>query len=87
MKPLSADTPPEIEEILLERYRQMTPFEKLMQVFELNRMAQQRAALRLQAQYGPDLSERELRLRLAALWLDRETMIEAFGWDPEIEGY
>jgi hypothetical protein len=87
MKPLSADTPPEIEEILLERYRQMPPFEKLMQVFELNRMAQQMAALRLQAQYGPDLSERELRLRLAALWLDRETMIEAFGWDPEIEGY
>jgi hypothetical protein len=87
MKPLSADTPPEIEEILLERYRQMPPFEKLMQVFELNRMAQQMAALRLQAQYGPDLSERELRLRLAALWLDRETMIEAFGWDPEVEGY
>lgn len=87
MKPLSADTPPEIEEILLERYRQMPPFEKLMQVFELNQMAQQMAALRLQAQYGPDLSERELRLRLAALWLDRETMIEAFGWDPEIEGY
>jgi hypothetical protein len=87
MKPLSADTPLEIEEILIERYRQMPPFEKLMQVFELNRMAQQMAALRLQAQYGPDLSERELRLRLAALWLDRETMIEAFGWDPEIEGY
>jgi hypothetical protein len=87
MKTLSADTPPEIEEILLERYRQMPPFEKLMQVFELNQMAQQMAALRLQAQYGPDLSERELRLRLAALWLDRETMIEAFGWDPEIEGY
>jgi hypothetical protein len=87
MKPLSADTPPEIEEILLERYRQMPPFEKLMQLFELNRMAQQMAALRLQAQYGPDLSERELRLRLAALWLDRETMIEAFGWDPEVEGY
>jgi hypothetical protein len=87
MKPLFADTPPEIEEILLERYRQMPPFEKLMQVFELNRLAQQMAALRLQAQYGPDLSERELRLRLAALWLDRETMIEAFGWYPEIEGY
>jgi hypothetical protein len=25
MKPLSADTAPEIAEILLERYRQMTP--------------------------------------------------------------
>jgi len=41
----------------------------------------------IQARYGPDLTERELRLRLAALWLDRETMIEAFGWDPEVEGY
>ncbi|HEY3570498.1 MAG TPA: hypothetical protein VGP73_21385 [Thermoanaerobaculia bacterium] len=87
MKTLSLDTPPEIEEIVLERYRQMPPFEKLMQVFELNQMAQQMAALRIQAQYGPDLSERELRLRLAALWLNRDLMIEAFGWDPEAKGY
>ena len=87
MKTLSPDTPPEVEEILIERYRRMTPFERLMQVWELNQMAQQVAAMRIQAQYGPDLPERELRLRLAALWLDRETMIEAFGWDPEAEGY
>jgi hypothetical protein len=87
MRTQSADTSPEIEEILLERYRRMAPWEKLLQVFELNRMAQQMAALRIQAQYGPNLSERELRLRLAALWLDRETMIEAFGWDPEVQGY
>lgn len=87
MKTQSADTPPEIEERLLEGYRRMTPWEKLRQVFELNRMAQQMAAMRIQAQYGPNLSERELRLRLAALWLDRETMIEAFGWDPEEKGY
>ena len=87
MKTQSDDTPPEIEERLLEGYRRMTPWEKLRQVFELNRMAQQMAAMRIQAQYGPNLSERELRLRLAALWLDRETMIEAFGWDPEEKGY
>ncbi len=87
MKTQSRDTPPEVEEILLERYRQMSPFEKLMQVFELNYMVQSMAAMRIQARYGPNLSERELRLRLAALWLDRETMIEAFGWDPEIKGY
>lgn len=84
---MSLDTAPEVEEILLDRYRRMAPQEKLRQVFELNRMAQQMAAMRIQAQYGPDLPERELRLRLAALWLDRGTMIEAFGWDPEIEGY
>ena len=87
MRTQSPDTPPEIEEIMLERYRQMSPLDRLRQVFELNYTAQSMAALRIQAQYGPDLSERELRLRLAALWLDRETMIEVYGWDPEVEGY
>ncbi len=33
------------------------------------------------------IPERELRLRLASLWLDRETMIRVFHWDPEPEGY
>jgi hypothetical protein len=87
MKTQSPDTPQEIEEILLEGYRRMPPIEKLRQVFDLNRAAQRMAAMRIQARYGPNLSERELRLRLAALWLDRETMIAAFGWDPEVEGY
>ena len=87
MKTQSLDTPPEIEEMMLERYRRMSPLDRLRQVFELNYAVQAMAAARLQAQYGPDLSERELRLRLAALWLDRETMIEVYGWDPEIAGY
>ena len=87
MKTQSPDTPPEIEEILLEGYRRMHPVDKLRQVFDLNRTAQRMAAIRIQAQYGPNLSEHELRLRLAALWLDRETMIAAFGWDPKVEGY
>jgi hypothetical protein len=87
MRTQSPDTPPEIEEMLLERYRRMTPQEKLQQVVDLNRAAQQMAAARIRAQYGPDISERELGLRLAALWLDRETMVKVFGWDPEKEGY
>lgn len=34
----------------------------------------------------PDADEREIRLRLAALRLDREAMVRWFAWDPEIEG-
>jgi hypothetical protein len=34
----------------------------------------------------PDASERELRLRLASMRYDRETMIRAFGWDPAEPG-
>lgn len=33
-----------------------------------------------------DDSPRERQLRLGALTIDRELMIEAFGWDPEREG-
>ena len=28
-----------------------------------------------------------LCLRLAALWLDRETMIKVYDWDPDKKGY
>ncbi len=87
MKPQSSDTPPEIEEIILEGYRRMSPAEKLQRVMDLNRAAQDMALARIRAQYGPDLSEREERLRLAALWLDREIMVRVFGWDPEARGY
>ena len=87
MKPMSLDTPPEVEELMLDAYRRMTPAEKLGRVVELSRAAEAMAAARIRATYGPDLPERELRLRLAALRLDRETMIEVFDWDPEEKGY
>ena len=83
----SLDTPPEIEQILIEGYRRMSLAEKLQRVCDLNHMVETMAAARIRQQYGPDLPERELRLRLAALRLDRETMIEVFGWDPEEKGY
>lgn len=87
MNPMSLDTSPEIEEMVLEGYRRMAPREKMQRIVELNRAVEEMAAARIRAQYGPDLPERELRLRLAALRLDRETMIEVFGWDPEEKGY
>ena len=87
MRPMSRDTPADVERILIEGYRRMTPSEKLQRVAELNRLAEAMATARIRRQYGPDISERELRLRLAALRLDRETMIEVFDWDPEVEGY
>ncbi|HPQ40416.1 MAG TPA: hypothetical protein PLV45_08580 [bacterium] len=86
MKIFGEDTHPEIEEMLLEGYRKMSPTEKWNRVNELTIAVQQLALARIRKQYG-NISEREQRLRLAALWIDRETMIDAFGWDPDIEGY
>jgi hypothetical protein len=85
MLPLSADTPPEVEGLLIAGYRRMTAAEKLKRVQALNETALQFAAARVRRD-RPGISERELRLRLASLWLDRATMIRAFGWDPEQHG-
>jgi hypothetical protein len=86
VKQLAADTPPEIEAVIIEGYRRMSPRQKLERVRELGRAAQQMALLRIAKQY-PNATERERRLRLASLWLTREQMIAAFDWDPEREGY
>lgn len=81
------DTDPEIEKMLIEGYRRMPPHLELERVVSLNRALDQLALARIQATYGPDISERELQLRLAALSLGRETMIKVFDWDLDVEGY
>ncbi len=80
------DTPHHIQQMLIAGYRKMSPQQKLKQVSELTRAAQQLALARIRKQYGT-LSESEQQLRLASLWLDRETMMRVFHWDPQKEGY
>ncbi len=80
------DTSPRMQKILAAGYRKMTPRQKLMQVDELTKAVQQFALARILKRYG-NISEREQKLRLASLWLNRETMIRVFDWDPQKEGY
>ncbi len=80
------DTSPEVKKILIAGYRKMSPQQKMQRVAELNKTVQQLALARIQKQYG-ELPEREKRLRLASLWLDRKTMIRVFNWDPKQKGY
>lgn len=87
MKSLLSDTPDRIEELLLDFYATMPPREKLRRVCDLNQAIRELASARLRAQYGSGACGRELRLRLASLWIGRGTMVKAFGWHPEIEGY
>jgi hypothetical protein len=79
------DTHPAVEAMLIDGYRRMSPAEKLRRVEELNETVLQLAAERIRQEH-PGLSERQLRLRVAALWLDRATMIRALDWDPESHG-
>ena len=80
------DTHPLIEKMIIEGYRKMTPLQKLERVSELNKSIQQIALARIRKQYG-NVSEKEQRLRLASLWLDRDIMIKVFDWDPQKKGY
>lgn len=76
------DTSAKAEQFLIEGYRRMSPAQKLARVRGLTQAVQQLALARIRQQH-PHADERELRLRLASLWLTREQMIAAFGWDPE----
>ena len=64
----------------------MSAQQKLERVGELTKAVQQLALARIRKQYG-ELSDHEQQLRLAALWLDRDTMIRVFQWDPRRKGY
>ncbi|WP_428263644.1 hypothetical protein [Haliangium sp.] len=81
-KTQSPDTSEEAERLLFERYRTMEPWEKAQLAAELSRAVDQLALAGLRLRH-PDADERELRMRLAATRIDRETMIQAFGWDPD----
>ena len=80
------DTNPEAELVLIELIRAMPDWKKMEQVGALIRTARRLATEGLRNRY-PDSSEDELRRRLAALVLDRETVIRVYGWDPDVEGY
>ena len=86
MRSGKSDTTKDVERVLVEGYRQMTPREKLQRVSQLNRSVRTLALAGIRQRFGHDLSEREERLRLAALSIDRQTMIEAFDWDPHEHG-
>lgn len=81
-----SDTAPDVERLLIDAFRKMSPAEKLARVAALNGALEELAAARLRSQYGPDLPQHELRLRLAALRLDARTMRDVFGWDPALHG-
>ena len=81
-----SDTSKEAEQILIEGYRSMSATKKLQQVSALTMAVQRMALARIRTQYGA-MNENIEKLRLAALWIPRETMIKLFNWDPEIQGY
>lgn len=80
------DTGIAAERLLIAAWQQMPPWEKARRVCDLNRTCQELALIGIRARH-PHADEREIRLRLAALRLDRQIMTNLLGWDPEQQGY
>ena len=81
-----SDTSPEAERLLIEGYRRMPAWQKLHLVEDLNRTVEQLALGDIRRRY-PQADEHELKLRLAARYLEPDLMRRVFGWDPAVEGY
>lgn len=76
--PLFEDTSPDAERVLVGLYQRMSPARKVRQVEELTRGVQQLALSRLRAE-DPTADDDVLKLRLAALWVDKELLLAAYG--------
>ena len=75
----SPDTSPEIEALLVQGCRALSPAQKWHQVCEQIAADDAHALAGLRLRH-PQASQQELRLRLAALKYDRELMLAAFAW-------
>jgi hypothetical protein len=86
MKSLFTDTDPAAERVLIELARRAPAWKKFEQIARANETWRCFALAGLRSRFANE-DEEELKLRLKALMLDRETMIRVYGWDPLIEGY
>ena len=80
-----SDTAPEALEVFLRLQREMTAGQKVSAVLDLSAMIM-RMQQAHERRMHPEASEREIFLRAAARRLDRDTMIRAYGWDPQSTG-
>ena len=77
-----SDTDPRALEVFIEAHRRMSAGEKVAAVLEMSEFLMRLAEDNVRKLH-PEFSEREVFLSAASRRLDRETMIRAYGWDPE----
>ena len=86
MKPLSQDTSPEAEAVLLELLRQAPVWKHLQMVDQIWETLRLLTIADLRRCY-PNADDEEIRRRLTARILNREEITKAYGWNPEAESY
>jgi hypothetical protein len=74
-KTQSPDTSYEAEQILIEHYRKMEPWQKIEKMRQLNDFAARAIFAEVQSRY-PDAPEREIWLRVASRYIPADLMIK-----------
>jgi len=80
------DTDIKAERIYLKLLKESPPWRKAAMVDSLTQACQELAIAGIRRRH-PNASEKEIRMRAASLWLDRNLMVRIFNWDPAREGY
>jgi hypothetical protein len=80
------DTDPKMQRVLIELARRTPVWKKFAQVAATTETCRAFAKAGIRRRY-PNANEDEIKRRLAAVTLDRETVIKVYGWDPKNEGY
>lgn len=70
----------------MDLYRRLDPSERMRLALDQQEAADAFALWGIRLRH-PQADEREQNLRLAALKIDPELMLRAFGWDPREKGY
>jgi hypothetical protein len=82
---LNMDTPSQVRKLQIARWSSAKSVRKAQMVDALCKDTRELARVGLRERF-PNASSREQALRLGALTIDRDLMIQAFGWDSELEG-
>jgi len=82
----AVDTPGEVMDLVVDRWRAMSVADKLGAVAVLNRACVQLSESGVRRRH-PDATDDEVRHRVFALRLGRDLMVDVYGWDPVVEGW
>ena len=82
---LVLDTTDTARRLQIERWAETSPAQKAEMIRALCRDARTLARAGIRSRH-PNETERAQALRLGALTIERQLMIDAFGWDPDREG-
>lgn len=80
------DTHPDIEALLVEGYRRMSPTQKLECVWALSLALDELALLDVRRRH-PEADAREQALRVASRRIEPDLMLRAFNWDVRQQGF